>query len=66
MIVQKKLPGKLFETKITAEILFDRMDENVMGFRFGRFEHFVTDLTPEIGIELLPNDAGFEYKFTTH
>lgn len=46
MIVQQEFARKLLETEIAGEILDGRMDENVMRFRFGRFEHFVADLTP--------------------
>lgn len=54
MIVQQEFARELFETEITGKILDGRMDENVMRFRFGRFEHFVADLTPaERGSERL-------------
>lgn len=43
MIIQKEFPSELLETMIAIEIFLIGMDKNVMGFRFGRFEYFVTD-----------------------
>lgn len=43
VVVQQEFAGKLLETMITTEIFLVSVDEDVMGFRFGRFEYFVTD-----------------------
>lgn len=43
MVIQQEFPGKLLEAQAAGEILLLRMQQNVMSFRLGRFEEFLTE-----------------------